>query len=236
MILRNMIKRFQSRLDDSAKAYWNDERAKTLANTVMDRLVVEFGVIAQLYYTFNSVQGQQNYQVPSNFIASHYLYFNGTNNREIVIVDSPRDIYGPTAEVTQEGTPTMGYIWGVSGRRQLTIYPTFNVDDIELMWWFWGTVPELEGDNDEPMLPVEWHPSIVEAMVDQAMQDDKFITVGDRLILWENMVKKLKRLDSMKAAIEIPKQHGSVEDSFPSISEGQYFRISGREDVDGVIW
>jgi len=106
-------------------------------------------------------------------------------------------------------------------------------------WWFWGWLPKLEGDNDESRLPIEWHPSIVKGMVNQAKVDDKEMSPADALILWQNEVRKLKQLEVTKAIIEQGGQYGTIDTVFPEISSGSpesYFRIAGRGDVEGVIW
>jgi len=183
MILREMIERFQARLDDNV--YWNDTRAIALVNTMKDKLAQELRVLAPSYYTFDSVQGQQSYEVPSKLIANQLLYYNSSYNQIIRIVKGPQSIYGPYSEVDQQGFPTIGYIWGVSGRRQLTVFPTFNVDDITIQWWFWGWPEDLANYNDEPQMPTPWHSSLVEGTVD-------LVTRGGRYGTFDNVFPKIQ--------------------------------------------
>lgn len=237
MTLREMIIRFQDSVDD--RTFWNDVRAIALCNRFKDKMAQEMRIVAESYYEFDSVQGQQNYQVPSKLVTHHYLYYNSSYNTEIKIVKSPRNIYGPYAEVTQEGWPTIGYIWGASGRRQLTIYPLFNTDGITVQWWFWGWPEDLAVDNDEPQFPVGWHPSLVEGMINQAKVDDKEMSPADALILWKDQIRIIKALDVTRDLVARKGQMGTIESHFPRIGgsgdpDDWPFRIVGADE--GSIW
>lgn len=221
MTRRDIIDRFQGLMDSYNRVYWNDTRSTDLINTVKDRLAQEFAVNrVEQYYTFNSVQGQENYQVPSTYVVHRLLYFNSSYNRRITMHDGPELIHGPVAEQSIEGIPSDCYIWGVSGRRELTVYPTFSDDDITVQWWFYGWPPDVAVDNDEPALPLEWHPSIVEIMVGEQQSFDKYITVGDKFAIWDNNIKRLKRLDVTKQLTSMKSQSGSIDAHFPKIPDG----------------
>jgi len=218
MTRRDIIDRFQGMMDSYNRVYWNDTRATDLLNAVKDRLAQEFTVNrTEQYYTFNSVEGQQNYQVPSTYVAHRHMYFDSGYNRVLKMVDGPESIYGPVSDQTIEGVPGICYIWGVSGRRELTFYPTFNADAIEIQWWFYGWPPDVAVDNDEPHLPLEWHPSIVEIMVAEQQSADKIITVGDKFLIWDTNVRRLKRLDVTKQLTSVGGQSGTMESHFPAI-------------------
>lgn len=225
MTRRDMIDRFHGMMDSYNRVYWNDTRATDLLNATKDRLAQEFTVNrTEQYYTFNSVEGQEQYQVPSTYVVHRLLYFNSSYNRRIKMHDGPELMHGPVADQSIEGVPSDCYIWGASGRRELTIYPTFNADDITVQWWFYGWPPNVVVDNDEPNLPLEWHPSIVEIMTAEQQAADKQITVGDKFIIWENNIRRLKRLDVTKQLTSIGGQSGSIDAHFPLIPE------SGRAD------
>jgi len=108
MIVRDMIERFQARVDDNV--YWGDTRAKALANEIQDDLAQEFKIQVKCYYTFKSVQGQTHYEVPSNYISSDTLYFNSSYNQIITIMSGPKAIVGVFSDRTTEGIPTRGYM------------------------------------------------------------------------------------------------------------------------------
>ena len=218
MTLRDMLNRIQSRVDDDV--YWNDSRLTGIINHIKDKMSQEMRVVRKQQYEFDSVEGQQYYQVPDRYVIHHYLYYNSTYNTEIVMKDSPRDVYGPSSDPTLEGNPTMGFIWGVSGRRQLCIYPTFSEDGVELTWWFYGWPEDLAVDNDEPDFPIEWHPSLVDGAINQTKVDDKEMSVGDALILWKNEVQTIRGLATTRELLSAgEKAWGSVESHFPRIQE-----------------
>lgn len=221
MTRRDIIDRFQGLMDSYNRVYWNDTRATDLLNSVKDRIAQEFTVNrTEQYYTFNSVEGQRHYQVPTTYVVHRQLYFNSSFNRTITMLDGPESIHGPVADQTMKGIPSQCYIWGVSGRRQLTFYPTFNADDIEIQWWFYGWPPDVAVDNDEPHLPLEWHPSIVEVMVAEQQAADKQISVGDKFAIWDSNIRRLKRLDVTKQLTSLGGQSGSIDAHFPPISSG----------------
>ena len=221
MTRRDIIDRFHSLMDLYNTSYWNDSRATALLNTVKDKLAQEFTVNrTEQKYEFDSVEGQQVYQVPSTFVAHRWMYFNSSYNNVIKFYDGPESIYGPVADQTAEGVPFAAYIWGSSGRRELTIYPTFADDGIEVQWWFYGWPPDVAVNNDEPHLPIEWHPSIVKLMVAEQQRFDKIISVGDALIITEKVVRTLKEMDTTKRITSLGGRSGSVDDEFPSEEYG----------------
>jgi len=233
MILRNMITRIQGRLDDDV--YWNDKRLKAILNQVQDKIAQELAITTPHYYSFESVQGQQHYQVPSGFVANELIHYNSGVNKVISIMKSPKAIHGVYTDPTMEGNPSIGYIWGSSGRRQLTIYPTFSSDGITIEWWFWGFPNELVGDNDEPTFPSEMHPSLVECTIAEAKSDDKEISISDALIIFANEIRKLRRLESMIEIIGNKGRYGSIDNVFPSIPGSpnvpQFYDSTGE-----IIW
>lgn len=239
MILRDMITRFHDSMDDANAVYWNDRRATSLANRMKDKLAQELKVTTKQLYEFDSVQGQQTYEVPERFIAHELLrYDSDSGSGEIIIKDTPRAIYGKYSSVTTEGFPSVGFIWGVSGRRELTIYPTFNADGIELTWWFWGYPPDIQEDNDEFHLPTDWHSSIVEGMINERAARDGEINMADNLLLWKDEIRKIKALQTYQALLGRTRQYGTFEGQFSKISAGGGneelpFSIAG---TDGVIW
>lgn len=231
MTRREIIDQFHGLMDSYNRVYWNDTRATVLLNTIKNRLAQEFTYNrVEQYYTFNSVQGQQNYEVPSTFIANRWMYFDSGYNRHIDFYDGPESIYGPAADQDIEGIPQAAFIWGVSGRRQLTIYPTFSEDDIEVQWWFYGWPPDVAVDNDEPALPIEWHPSLVEIMIAEHQAFDREIGIGDRILVYKDCANRIKRMDVTRQLTHLSDtQSGSIDSHFPTIP------ISTKSPVDFSI-
>ena len=237
MTVRDMIIRFHSRMDAGAKVFWNDIRAIALINEIVDDICQELVTTVPCKYTFKSVSGQQNYQVPSNYVVNELLFYNSSYNNEIVIDTTPRKIYKLYPDTTTEGYPTRGFIWHQSGRRELQIYPTFSEDDIEMDWWFFGWPEDLVGDKDEPAVPIEWHPSITKEMRNRQREEDGEITLSDLSILWAREVIKIKRMDCTKEILSNRGQYGTFEGNYPRISVGSSIdnQIVVASD-DGTIW
>jgi len=223
-------------MDSYLTTYWDDTRSTALLNTVKDKLAQEFTVNrTEQYYEFDSVEGQQAYQVPSTFVAHRHMYFNSSYNRIIKFYDGPESIYGPVAEQDMKGVPFAAYIWGVSGRRELTFYPTFNDGGITIRWWVYGWPPDVAVDNDEPHLPIEWHPSIVELMTAGQRQADKMISVADELVIWQRTVRMLKELDATKQITTLGGQSGSIDNNFPPTSDIGFFTKFPGGAVEPVV-
>ena len=209
MTVRDMIKRFHNAMDSMNEAFWNDARSIALINRLKDNLAQEFHVNrVEQTYTFVSVANQSHYQVPSTFVANEYLSYYDSVYSEITIVNSPKDIYRFITDDTMAGLPIVGSIWGVSGRRELQLYPVFASDGITLTWNFYGWPPDVALDNDEPDLPLEWHPTIVEGMIDHQQAFDGIMSKIDAVQLWQTVhIPKLKRLD---ISIEMNTRRGST--------------------------
>jgi len=216
--------------------FWNDARSIQLINVHKDKLAQEFGVNnVQQEYTFQSVAGQETYQVPSAYVAHEKLYFDTSYNQEIHMKNGPGDIFGPASDVSVQGIPTRCFIWGVSGRRELRIYPTFNTSGLTVRWWFYGWPPNVANDNDEPLLPTEWHPTIVEAMIDFQQAFDGHITKADYMACWKIHIKTLKKLDAtVEFMTKRGQQYGTVDDTFPRIQSISDLDFKARFPGGGV--
>lgn len=238
MTVRDMIDRFHASMDSMNQTFWDDARSIALINRIKDRMAQSFHVNkVEQTYTFNSVADQQYYQVPTNFVANERLHYLDSVYYTIRIVDGPKDIYNYITDDTLTGRPAVGSIWGVSGRRQLQIYPVFAENGIPLTWFFRGWPPDVALDNDEPHLPIEWHPTIVEAMIDEQQAFDKIITKIDAITLWERThIPTLKKLD---IAVELDTKQNTghtLDEHLVHIDNvGINARFPGG-DVQGVPW
>ena len=108
-----------------------------------------------------------------------------------------------------------------------------------MQWWFWGWPEDLAADNDEAQFPVEWHPSLVEGMINQAKVDDREMSTSDALILWKDEIRKIRSLDVTSELVARNGQLGSIESHFPRIGgsddPGEWpFRIASSDE--GGIW
>lgn len=237
MTVRDTITRFQALMDSMNVTFWNDARSIALINMFKDKLAQEFGVNrVEQEYTFQSVEGQEKYEVPAAFVSHELLYFNTGYNRKIHMMNGPGDIFGPASDVSVEGIPSRCFIWGISGRRELRIYPTFNTSGLTVYWWFYGWPPNVANDNDEPRLPQEWHPTIVEAMIDFQQSFDGIISKADYMNCWEIHIKKLRKLDAtVEFMTKSGEQYGTVDDNFPRIADASDLDFQARFSGGGVV-
>jgi len=232
MVLRDMIERVQRRIDD--RAYWNDDRVTALLNQLKDDIAQELKVTAKRKYIFASVQGQQSYAVPHGFVSNELLHYGTPHFNEIEIVGSPRDFEKGNWQVDLEGVPRMGYIWGESGRRQLTIYPTFNGDAIEITWWFYGWPEDMTLDNDEPQFPTEWHPSLPKLAINEAKVDDDQMNLSDAEVIKAKEINKLRGMASTNFLnSQTVSQLASIDEVFP-VRDGEPMKFN--ITTDGGIW
>lgn len=220
MTVRQMIARFHNRLDSGAKVFWGDARAIGLINEILDDICQELVITVPHHLTLLSVQGQRKYQVPSTFMSNELLQYDNGNPYEIVLKNTPRFIEGQFIDVDTQGNPTRGYIWYESGRRELTIYPTFAISNLTIDWYFWGWPEDVSADSDEPSIPIEWHPSIVKEMRNRQRSDDQEISVADQAALWELEIRKIKKMDTFKEIQTSSGRYGTFDGNFPKIQSG----------------
>ena len=123
--------------------------------------------------------------------------------------------------------PRIGYIWHESGRRQLTIYPTFNDDGVEISWWFYGWPEDMINDNDEPQFATEWHPSLPKLVINEAKMDDKEMNPADVETIKMREIHKLRGLATTTFLLsEKDSRLASIDEHFPAIgSEPMIFNV-----------
>ena len=214
MTRREMINKVQVRIDD--RAYWNDDRVTGLLNQLKDDISQELKITAKRKYTFASVAGQTSYAVPHGLVSSELLHYGEPHWNEIRIVGGPRDFELGNHQVDLEGVPVMGYIWGESGRNQLTIYQTFNDTGIEITWWFYGWPEDMILDNDEPQFPTEWHPSLAKLAINEAKVDDDQMNLSDAEVIKAKEINKLRGMASTTfLQSQTRSQIASIDEVFP---------------------
>jgi hypothetical protein len=227
-----MIERVQQRIDD--RAYWNDDRVKALLNQIKDDITQELKVVAERKYTFSSTKGLESYAIPHGFISNHLLHYGEPHWNIIEIVGSPKGLVVGNFDVSLEGVPRVGYIWGESGRKQINIYPTFNVDGIEISWWFYGWPEDMTNDNDEPQFPAEWHPSLPKLAINEAKVDDDQMSPADAEIIKVREIRKLRGLATTNFLnSQTDSRLATIDDKFPvRNTEPIVFNVT----TDGGIW
>jgi len=164
MLRHEMVTEAQALLEDPD--YWTAARLTTLFNRGMRDIANKFGIAVSGYFIFQSVQAQQQYMVPHDFTANELISFeaNGTTNN-ITIKPRPASVYGVVYDPDQEGTPDTGFFWAKEDREELWIYPTFDADGISINWFYWRRPPNITLDNDEPLIPRDWHTYLVDYAV-----------------------------------------------------------------------
>lgn len=171
MLRHEMVTEAQALIEDPP--YWTADRLTTLINRGMRDAANHFGVAVPGYFTFPTVVGQQQYMVPADFTANEELNFdaNGTRNT-IRIQPRPRSVYRAVADPTEQGTPYMGFFWAKEDRPELWIYPTFDTA-LTVDWFYWRRPPNIDLDNDEPLVPRDWHTYLVDYAVNYTLQQDQ---------------------------------------------------------------
>ena len=189
MLRHQMVSEAQDLVEDPA--YWTATRLTTLFNRGMRDISRQFGIAVSGYFLMASVQGQQHYVVPADFVANELLSFdaNGSQNK-IAIKPRPADIYTVVSDPDEKGTPSQGFFWAKEDREELWIYPTFDADGINVDWFYWRRPPDIVLDNDEPLVPRDWHSGLVDYAVNYTYQQDKERGWTYALfIAWWNQVK-----------------------------------------------
>lgn len=236
---RQMIDRFQSVIDDIHKGFWNDVRITALLNDAKDRIAQEMKVNdTQCYYTFDSVEGQEWYQVPYNLVKhGHLLYNQDDTDREIFISTNIKAVRGNYYDSDNTGYPSNGYFWARSGRRELHIAPTFDEDGITCEWYFFGWPEDISGDGDEFSLPISWHPTILRVARELRKVEDGDMNKVEFEGYFKLEMQSLAELESTTEASFQPSKTGRVDAALPdepaAAAQEAGFMLSNMLDADG---
>lgn len=227
MLRHELVTEAQALLEDPA--YWTAARLTTLFNRGMRDLSNYMGLCVPAYMKFQSVEGQQQYMLPYDYIANQNLSFeaNGTTN-VINLKPSPNFIYGQVHDPDEEGTPYLGFIWAKEDIPELWIYPTFDDDNIDVDWFYWRRPPSITNDNDRPLIPVNWHTFLVDYAVNYTYVQDRVTgwTFSIFETWWLNKKIEIRMSDSIQDAENRDVRFGIMDDQIPKRNDGDIFQTS----------
>lgn len=231
MLLGAMIEEVQDLTEDPE--YWTASRVTTLINRGQRDIANFMGVSVTGYTVFESVDEQEQYQLPNDWVSPELISFTSDGaSHEIRIVANPRQIMNLTEETRQTGTPTQAFIWAKADRPELWVYPLFDTDGIEVRLFYWRRPPDVSDDNDEPLVPRDWHTHLVDYAMNFINQQD-----GERgwnFVLfetwWEATKLGLQVSDTMQAAAHGNIRIGSYDNTLPVAGAGSSGYIPNSPD------
>lgn len=234
MLRHEMVTEIQSLIEDPA--YWAADRLTTLLNRGMRDIARTFGIVVSAHHIFLSVAGQQQYMLPQDFVANETLWFDSGDNQIIHILPRPQSIYGLVTDPTEEGTPTKGFFWAKEDREELWIHPTFATAGIEINWFYWRRPPNLVLDNDEPLLPRDWHTHLVDYATrwTWAQDQERGWSLASQDVWWKMMKNDIQVSDVIAEMASRDIRVGQFDDQLP---RGAGSTLGVRMGNDGdVIW
>lgn len=201
--------------------YWTAARLTTLFNRGQRDIANSLGVTVSGYFIFESVQGQRQYQLPQDWNAFDLIaYRTGGTTYEIRIKPNPRSIVSVVTDPTDEGMPELAFIWAKEDRRELWIYPTFDTGGINVEIFYWRRPPDIVADNDESLLPRDWHTFLVDYAVHWIEQQDN--ERGWNFALFENWWKgkkvEISASATMQSAAHDNIRFGDIDNTLPPIA------------------
>jgi len=235
MLRHQLVSEAQSLIEDPE--YWTAARLTVLFNRGMRDLANEQGVTVTGYFISLSVQGQQQYQVPYDFKYYQMIAFdsNGDYNK-ITLKPRPNAIYSVVSNPTEEGTPSVGFLWAKEDREELWIYPTFDSDDIEMEWFYWRRPPDITNDNDEPLIPRDWHTYLVDYAVNFTLQQDaeKGWSYPVFYSWWQDQKRNVQVSSVIGSGAHDDIRIGVFDDQLPRVTGDALGIITGNDG--DVIW
>lgn len=238
MLVHEIVTRAQNLIEDPD--YWTSARLIAFINDCIDDLSLSFGVLATAYKTFNSVVGQQSYGLPYDFLALKMLYWGTSGN--MLNTDNQvqvEDVYSITSNPSDQGTPDRWFIWAKSDIPELWVYPTFSTAE-EVQMFYWRRPPQVVNNNDEPLVPRDWHRDIVQYCRRMTwVEDESHNYTPERFDMWWEMTKsKMQVAQNIQLAASDSITLGNFSDRMPGINNGLSADIHIRLGVgsDGVIW
>jgi len=231
MLLHQIRTAFAARIDNTV--YWTTARQNALANDAMRSIASHFGTRMKGYQILYTVDGQQHYALPVDFIANDLLYTNTDElMRKIKFVDSPDEIYSKYYDPgTYEGSPELAFIWPIDERDNLWLYPIPD-KQYTLEWFYYREAPELVNNNDEPMIAKEFHTFIVDYMEMRTKVFDGEMSEMEYTALWEKTLTKMSMFKTAKMALTVENTPGNARRNFP-VRAGD---LIDPADSSGGIW
>ncbi len=212
MLLHQIHDAFHNRIEDPE--YWDDDRATSLANGAQDAVIRAFSIKIQAYVDLTTVDGTKNYKPPQDYLENYLLHYNSTYNLDIMFLGELSEIVGVVTDPDLEGQPTHAYMWAISGRKELHLYPVPD-DAYTIQWWYYALAPTLELDNDEPMIPREFQSYLIDHMLYRANINDDKMSEVEFETLWNLKLFEMKKTSVDKVLFATRTQLSTAKEQFP---------------------
>lgn len=212
MLRDEIVSEVQAMVEDPD--YWTASRITTFANQGMRKMAYKHGISVPGYYLVTAVVGQQSYMLPLDWVAFHRIYYSDDYNEIAFQGMKPESVYSNYTDPLTEGDPEIAFIWAREDREELWVYPTFG--DADTMYWFyWRRPPAIVNDNDEPLIPRDWHTYLVDYVHYFTLFKDRELSLSEFESWWELTMSSIQVADSIQEAAERQIKIGDSDAQFP---------------------
>lgn len=235
MLLHQILTAVDNRIDNTV--YWTDTKKTAYANDCLRSIVAHFEIKFKGYHIFYTVDGQQRYTIPVDFISSEHLYTNTDSlNRTLKFVDSPNKIYGPYSEADElEGAPEQCFLWPVDGKDVLWFRPIPD-DEYEIEWWYYREAPLLVNDDDQPIIDSNFHNYIVDYIEGRIDVKDGEMNLLIFDAWWITILKKMSAAKTIQVSDTIDFRPGTGRKNFPSDASANGELLLVVDPTGTIIW
>ena len=202
MNLEQLTKRVQRQFGDESEAEITTEDIRNYLNDAqMD--VVRHTECLQDSVETDSVAGQRNYILPTNFLFVKRVTFGGRKLNPVNLEDLDEEYPSREAEPSS-GEPQVFYLWN----NQIYLYPTPASDGSGNLDIMYIRIPDdLENPTDVPEIPVAYHEDLVRFALSRAKELDEETVDAQRI--WTDYTER----------VAFTKDSSKVQDisSYPSV-------------------
>lgn len=177
MLRHEIVTEVQSMVEDVN--YWTAARITTMANRAMRDLAKHFGIVITALFDFTSVAGEQTIMYPHDLVQFHRIYFGDNLETEIIYRGTrPEIVYGLYGDAETSGNPEICFSWAVEDRLELWFYPIWaSAESVRL--FYWRQPPMIANNNDEPLIPRDWHEYLMDYAFRMSLVLDKDISLAE---------------------------------------------------------
>lgn len=234
MLLHQIRTAVDARIDNTV--YWTDAKKTAFANDCLRSIVARFNIKFKGYTIIYTIDGQQRYVPPVDFISDELLFTNTDSlNRKIVFVDSPDELYTKHAEVeTLEGAPVYALYWPVDDKPALWLQPVPD-KQYKLEWWYFREAPLLVNDDDQPIIDSFLHNYIVDYIEWKIKVADGDLDELTFAGLWKTALAEMAAAKTIQVSHTIDFKPGTVRKRFPrDAASGEIFVLA--DPTGAIIW
>lgn len=237
MLVHQIVTRVQNLTEDPT--YWTSTRIIAFINQCIDEISTHFGLVVSGFSQFSSVIAQQSYALPYDFVSLYMLYWGDAGNYltpENRV--NPEVVLKQTSDPDETGTPEYYFLWGKQDVQELWIWPTFD-SAYTVDFYYWRRPPEVVNNNDEPLLPRDWHATIAEYCRRQIWVEDEVRNYTPERFdsWWDTQLTRLQLSQNVQQSYAEQTSIGNFTDRMPSVNGGELdgfnFRIGS---TDGTTW